>query len=511
MAEFEVTGVRYRMGDGLSSEERTRRAEAFIRSLEVGTPLILAAEPDNQNDSGAIAVYLDYTRRVGYIKHESCAEVKLLLDADGLCDAKVCGNDGHVTLFIEIPDAPDVIVPTTQAKRKLPECPLPQGIGLAYSAGEQALQVIAPRLLRLAVSAETAGAILDLAERYMPLSRLSFSREDDCWRDHILKQLRKACRLALPENLKARLEQLYRELHETVGDFHSTHEHWQHNMFDSQLELLRSQAEGEGGLFSRFERYMEDKPDILGSLAGWFGGMPHVELRDYKDHGSLAERLSYMHVSRQELYEVYAAVLLLDRYGRNVSVHPDRKPKAVRPKAAKPKTNSLKKPPVKPQTLKYYNHGNNGILMKQRKRVDIVFLKFNEWGWIDNKTIPEDFDSFFEGEPRHCNITWKGNSTILTILLQELLKQPYITKQTGCSAKSMVEQQFHKTANSDRTRLDADTQDKIKLALIILDISMPLPERYGRYSNDYDEDDYDIQDSALMAIYEGELRSTKRI
>ena len=366
--------------------------------------------------------------------------------------------------------------------------------------------MIAPRLLRLAVSAETAGALLDLAERYMPLSRLSFSREDDCWRDHILKQLRKACRLALPENLKARLEQLYRELHETVGDFHSTHEHWQPKMFDSQLELLRSQADGEGGLFSRFEKYMEDKPDIMGSLAAWFGAMPHVELRDYKDHGSLAERLSYMHVSRRELYEVYAAVLLLDKYGSNISVRSERKPKA-----AKPKTNSLKKPSVKPQTLKYYNHGNNGILMKQRKRVDIVFLKFNEWGWIDNKTIPEDFDSFFEGEPRHCNITWKGNSTILTILLQELLKQPYITKQTGCSAKSMVEQQFHKTANSDRTRLDADTQDKIKLALIILDISMPLPERYGRYSDDYDEDDYDIQDSALMAIYEGELRSTKRI
>lgn len=511
MAEFEVTGVRYRMGDGLSSEERTRRAEAFIQSLEVGTPLILAAEPDNQKDSGAIAVYLDYTRHVGYIKHESCADVKPLLDADGQCDAKVSGNDGHVTLFIEIPDAPDVMAQPIQATRVLPEYPLPQGIGLAYSADEQALQIIAPRLLRLAVSEQTAGTLLDLAERYLPLSRLSFCREDDLWRDHILKQLRQALMLTLPDNMKERLEQLYRDLHETVGDFHTPHLHCQQKIFDAQLDMLRRKAESEGGLLARFRKYMEDNPDVMESLKGWFGGMPHVQLRDYRNHGSLAERLSYMHVSRKELYEVYAAVLLLDRYGRNVSVHPDRKPKAVKPKAAKPKTNSLKKPPVKPQTLKYYNHGNNGILMKQRKRVDIVFLKFNEWGWIDNKTIPEDFDSFFEGEPRHCNITWKGNSTILTILLQELLKQPYITKQTGCSAKSMVEQQFHKTANSDRTRLDADTQDKIKLALIILDISMPLPERYGRYSNDYDEDDYDIQDSALMAIYEGELRSTKRI
>ena len=31
MAEYEVTGVRYQMGDGLTREEMTRKAEAFIR------------------------------------------------------------------------------------------------------------------------------------------------------------------------------------------------------------------------------------------------------------------------------------------------------------------------------------------------------------------------------------------------------------------------------------------------------------------------------------------------
>ena len=193
--------------------------------------------------------------------------------------------------------------------------------------------------------------------------------------------------------------------------------------------------------------------------------------------------------------------------GTCISVRQEKKRKEPKRKVSKPDRKTV----CKPQTLKYYTHGNNSILMKQRKRVDIVFLKFNEWGWIDSKTTPEDFDTFFEGEPRHCNITWKGNSTILTILLQELLKQPYITKQTGCSAKSMVEQQFHKTANSDRTRLDADVPDKIKLVVIILDINNPLPERYGRHYDDYDEDDYDIQDAALMAIYDGQLRSKKGI
>ena len=179
-------------------------------------------------------------------------------------------------------------------------------------------------------------------------------------------------------------------------------------------------------------------------------------------------------------------------------------------KPTSPKANkkSEKKPSSdKPKTLKYFTHGNNGKLMEQRKRVTIVYRKLNEWGWIDDNTTADDFDSFFEGEPRHCNITWIANTTILTILLQELLKQPYLTEQTGCSAKSLVEQQFGKTANSDRTRLDEDAEEKIKLILFILDTRNPLPERYGRNTNE----EYDIQDAALKAVFEGQLRSTKGI
>ena len=176
-----------------------------------------------------------------------------------------------------------------------------------------------------------------------------------------------------------------------------------------------------------------------------------------------------------------------------------------KPTSPKPNKKSEKKPSSdKPKTLKYFTHGNNGKLMEQRKRVTIVYRKLNEWGWIDDNTTANDFDSFFEGEPRHCNITWIANTTILTILLQELLKQPYLTEQTGCSAKSLVEQQFGKTANSDRTRLDEDAED---LILFILDTRNPLPERHGRNTNE----EYDIQDAALKAIFEGQLRSTKGI
>ena len=176
-----------------------------------------------------------------------------------------------------------------------------------------------------------------------------------------------------------------------------------------------------------------------------------------------------------------------------------------------PKTRSVRKTSSrskKPMTLKYFTHGNNGVLMKQRKRVHQVFNMWNRWGWIDAQTAANDFDAFFEGEPRHCNITWNTNSTILTILLQELLKQTYIERQTGCSAKSLVEQQFGKTANSDRTRLDKISEERIKLTLLVFD-----PQNHDLIfqSSDNLSEKQDIQDDALKEIFAGQLRSSKGI
>ena len=146
--------------------------------------------------------------------------------------------------------------------------------------------------------------------------------------------------------------------------------------------------------------------------------------------------------------------------------------------------------------------------MKQRKRVHQVFNMWTRWGWIDEQTDPSDFDAFFEGESRHCNITWKANSTILTILLQELLKQTYIERQSGCSAKSLVEQQFGKTANSDRIRIDNLSEERIKLTLFVLD-----PQNHDLIfqSSDNLSERQDIQDDALKEIFAGQLRSTKGI
>lgn len=177
-----------------------------------------------------------------------------------------------------------------------------------------------------------------------------------------------------------------------------------------------------------------------------------------------------------------------------------------KPKATKQKNAGEKKLCGNPKTLKYYTHGNKGILRKQEEKVKIIFEKWTTWDWIDSETTTDDFDTLFEGEDRHCNITWKANSTVLTCLMQKLLEQPYITKQTKQSATSMVKEQFGLTPNFDQNRLADDDKFRIDLTAYLLNINNPLPLRQGG-----DDNDYDTTDAALQEVLSGLLRRTKGI
>jgi len=59
----------------------------------------------------------------------------------------------------------------------------------------------------------------------------------------------------------------------------------------------------------------EGLTDIVARLQAWFDEMPQMKLRNYNDHLLLAETLNYQGVSRRELYDVYAVLLLLEKYG----------------------------------------------------------------------------------------------------------------------------------------------------------------------------------------------------
>lgn len=179
---------------------------------------------------------------------------------------------------------------------------------------------------------------------------------------------------------------------------------------------------------------------------------------------------------------------------------------ARQPKKAKPKPKRIATETTLPKTLKYYQHGNKGLLRKQRKRVDMLYQLWVRLGWIDRNTDPDDFDAFFEGEPRHCNIAWTGNGTTLFFMLQELLLSDFIEKQTNCSASSMTREQFGKTPSADRARLKKEDVRNINLSLLILDTTIPLAEPKGR-----GDEEEDAAEAGLLELLGNGMKITKCI
>ena len=298
MTEYEVTGITHRIGRGLPREEAKTAAHEFITALKPGTPLILMAEPSNTHDENAIAVYLDYTKHIGYIKSSRCLELKALLDENGQCDAVVSGNDGWITMFITIPDAPESLATSIKRERALPQNPLEKELRMDFTDEEKALQVIAPRIIKTKVTEENIVAFQTMVEHYLPFATYSICYEDCIWRDQILSILRSACRLDVNAETKRRLEDLRDQLHEIEGDMTDRLCRRKLRLMEQQLQQLQGLAEAEDGLFVNFECHIA------------------LNLRDYKIHEKLVEGLGYQRVSRKELYEVYASLLILSRYAR---------------------------------------------------------------------------------------------------------------------------------------------------------------------------------------------------
>lgn len=322
---YNVTGIRHHIGDPHSDiEERTQLAEQFVKDLPAGTQLVLMAEPDNPWDEKAIAVYMNYTSMIGYIKHEECDEVLQLLDDDAQADATVIGNDGHLTLHITLDNVTETSQQPPSHQRILPESPLSESVLMPFSDAENRLKLVATRLMRLEPSAESAQLLIELTEAYLPLASLSFSYEDNLWRHKIFEKadlaLSKSKELRLSDDQTSRLTDCRQRLHEIQGDFHRTHSNWHGRLFDSQLKALS--RDGAKVLFQKFaDYYIKGTREVLRAkllkdmrdkLANWFLQMRWPELHDINNRQRLAMKLNYLGVSRRELYDVFSAILLMD-------------------------------------------------------------------------------------------------------------------------------------------------------------------------------------------------------
>ncbi len=139
------------------------------------------------------------------------------------------------------------------------------------------------------------------------------------------------------------------------------------------------------------------------------------------------------------------------------------------------------------------------------KRINFVRRKWEEWGWIEKNTDVKDFECFFGGQPRDCQLKWKSSSSVLYLLISELLKQRKIfAKQTGCSARSVILNQFNVEYDNHKNRVDDTNKLRIEWSVEILNYFKPLNLPQLSYHQGED-----ISDAALQEVFTNNLHITK--
>lgn len=326
MTEYTITGIRFQMA-GESLEEKTKTAESFVAKLKKGQLVILMAEPENPFDTNAIAAYIDY-ERVGYINKEETADVYPLLDEQHQCDAQVERTDGHVTFFISIPGAPDTQRPKIVRPRILPPSPLGPSVYMPFTKAESALQLISSRMESMEITKDNMEEALRLADRYSRFVKTSICYEDNIWRNRICKKLDKlrseSQELGLTKDEAKELTNIYNKIRDAVGDLHRTIEHWPEQIFVSHLDVLRRDDSINQFLYAKYCKaflgekvFTEADQDSLKSeyyrLTGWFKDMAWSEMKNPRNLEAMGLKVNYLGLSRQELYELYSVLLLIER------------------------------------------------------------------------------------------------------------------------------------------------------------------------------------------------------
>lgn len=327
MTEYTVTGIRYQMGEDLSNEERTQRAERFLSQLKKGQRVVLMAEPDNPFDTNAIAVYIDYVR-VGYISKEGTAQVHQLLDENHRAEGLVERHDSHVTFFISIVGDLEEQIQLASRPRQLPESPLGISVRIPFTKTESALSLIASDLLAMEPCPENMNSFVKLAELYLPCIKSSICYDDNLWLDRITKLLHNVCsqisELRQSAEEETKLKDIYNKVRSAVGDMHRTAEHWPERVFKEQLNSLRNDNRTHQFLYKKYcEAFLDGKnfPEAdkgkmqkeYDRLMDWLRSLKWSELRNPHQLDEMALKVNYLGLSRQELYDLYSVVLLTEQ------------------------------------------------------------------------------------------------------------------------------------------------------------------------------------------------------
>lgn len=503
-----IVGVRY-MND--------ENYQAMVEALAAGREVTLHSEDDNPVDVKAVAAYMETgegnTVRIGYVGTDFCILVRMIIGRTTFGGATLA----HVLTWEDLTMVPGRPVGTIYVMLPCDEELLALEMEEEYYGSFKPFSFIHPAdvpvrkeerdleaLCTKMMNSTDPEVLLPLAERYLKMKDCSLCAEDQSYRARVLEQLNTWCDAFDVLSPTQAIESSFHRFISNGGPL---------AIYRAQMEYVRGHLSQKDGFLSKFARKYpvgaKREQALDGIRTALSDAMPKAFLfpvEGEEEEKAFAKVLYYGRFSRTNLYLIYAHVAVLEAFAAAGPVAAA-EPKAERRRTARKSAKGVaKKPAGKPMTLKYFHHGNKGLLRRQGERVKLVFERWNRWGWIDGGTTTDDFDALFEGEPRHCNIVWKASTTVLTSLLKELLNQSYIEGQKRQSASSMVREQFGLTPNFDRNRLADEDVTRIDVTAYLLDIDNPLPLVRGG-----GDEDYDLRDAALQAVLSGQLRSTKGI
>ena len=327
MTEYTVTAIRYTFGKGLSHEEGSRLAKEFIKSLKVGMKVILEAEPNNPADENAVAVYVRYKLR-GYIAREQCLEVRQFLDENEQADAVVSRNDENLAFFVTIPGAAEREIQPLSIERQLPESPLGKHVRMPFSTEEKTLDMLAKKLTSLNITKEAIPDFVEMVEHYLPLLDMSICYSDEKRLSFIFDRLKwilnKKNKFELSQDCLQRIQVLHEQLHARVRAMHRRWKKEKEKAFISHLNCLRMNTDITSNMYEKYcEAFLEsekftdaDKKQMQKErerLLKWFREMEWIELRNPKQLEKIALKLTYLRVSRQEIYDVFSVLLVLEQ------------------------------------------------------------------------------------------------------------------------------------------------------------------------------------------------------
>ncbi|MGM9697325.1 MAG: HIRAN domain-containing protein [Prevotella sp.] len=322
MERISITAIQYCIS-GNTKEERRKNAIDFVKATLPGTRMFLRPEPDNIYDRNAVAVYCGLGK-IGYVANEQTYLIHRLLGGKRHLEIRTSGGDNHLTLFFNIDESVCSMEEAVSQNRKIALSPLDKSVFMPFLEADHELQYLMDMLLTEDFGESNIEELFTYAEAYVPLAKLTICREDCINQRLILKLLDGKLRSfkSITKEQHDRLAKARSDVRDVIGDVHREGGHL--DILSQHLARLKDEAGKHNGFFSIYDMFYFRKPieeasyDEISNerhrLKEWLEKLPGGIFRpENPELAFVADKLCYLSLSREELYDVMGVMLIVER------------------------------------------------------------------------------------------------------------------------------------------------------------------------------------------------------